>query len=103
MSNINCGQLLSAPFSQNSQICFPSISKKTPIEDLSPLLSIPYIYKGNAATFSNYSDPLTGKATLTTHIKEKLLMISQRCTALPDLDTRSVDEILGYDKNGLPK
>jgi antitoxin VapB len=37
---------------------------------------------------------------------EKLLAdlneISRRCAALPDIDTRTPDEILGYDENGLP-
>lgn len=28
--------------------------------------------------------------------------ISRRCAALPLLDTRSEDEILGYDENGIP-
>lgn len=28
--------------------------------------------------------------------------IIERCKALPILDDRSDDEILGYDKNGLP-
>ena len=28
--------------------------------------------------------------------------IGQRCAALPDLDTCSPDEILGYDENRLP-
>lgn len=27
--------------------------------------------------------------------------ISERCAALPDLDTRPTDEILGYDERGL--
>ena len=31
---------------------------------------------------------------------ETLMAISQRCSSLPDLDTRSADEILGYDENG---
>ena len=31
---------------------------------------------------------------------ETLLAISRRCSALPDLDTRSADEILGYDEIG---
>jgi antitoxin VapB len=31
---------------------------------------------------------------------ETLAAISRRCSALPDLDTRSADEILGYDENG---
>ena len=29
--------------------------------------------------------------------------IATRCAALPDLDTRPVDEILGYDEHGLPR
>ena len=29
-----------------------------------------------------------------------ILQISERCAALPDLDTRSPDEILGYDEHG---
>ncbi len=28
--------------------------------------------------------------------------IALRCAALPELDRRSADEILGYDKDGLP-
>ena len=31
---------------------------------------------------------------------ETLLAISRRCSALPDLDTRSANEILGYDEAG---
>jgi antitoxin VapB len=31
---------------------------------------------------------------------ETLLAISRRCSSLPDLDTRSADEILGYDDHG---
>jgi antitoxin VapB len=34
------------------------------------------------------------------HLKDELLKIGQRCAALPDLDTRSPDEILGYDRHG---
>ena len=33
---------------------------------------------------------------------EELRAISQRCAALPDLDTRSAEEIIGYDENGVP-
>jgi antitoxin VapB len=33
----------------------------------------------------------------------ELLAIGARCSALPDLDSRSADEILGYDANGLPR
>ncbi len=29
-----------------------------------------------------------------------LMAISRRCSSLPDLDTRSADEILGYDESG---
>jgi len=32
----------------------------------------------------------------------ELLEIGKRCAALPDLDTRTADEILGYDERGLP-
>ena len=31
-----------------------------------------------------------------------LLEIGARCAALPDLDARNADEILGYDEHGLP-
>jgi antitoxin VapB len=31
---------------------------------------------------------------------EALLAIGQRCSTLPDLDTRPADEILGYDDTG---
>jgi antitoxin VapB len=31
---------------------------------------------------------------------EEIMAISKRCAALPDVDTRSPDEILGYDENG---
>ena len=32
----------------------------------------------------------------------ELVAIGQRCAALPVLNDRSADKILGYDKNGLP-
>lgn len=32
----------------------------------------------------------------------EILEIGRRCAALPDLDTRTPDEILGYDEHGLP-
>lgn len=35
-------------------------------------------------------------------LKEALLAIGKRCAALPDKDSRSIDEILGYDDKGLP-
>lgn len=33
---------------------------------------------------------------------QDILDISARCRALPDLDRRSPDEILGYDEHGVP-
>lgn len=38
-----------------------------------------------------------------TELKQALLLIGRRCATLPDLDTRSADEILGYDSKGLPQ
>jgi antitoxin VapB len=32
----------------------------------------------------------------------EILEIGERCAALPDLDRRTADEILGYDDHGLP-
>ncbi|MBI4876717.1 MAG: type II toxin-antitoxin system VapB family antitoxin [Acidobacteria bacterium] len=34
---------------------------------------------------------------------EELREISDRCAALPDYDTRTADEILGYDEIGVPR
>jgi antitoxin VapB len=36
------------------------------------------------------------------NLKDEILTIGKRCAALPDLDNRSADEILGYDAHGLP-
>jgi antitoxin VapB len=36
-------------------------------------------------------------------VRDELLAIGRRCAALPDLDTRSAEEILGYDEIGLPR
>ena len=36
-------------------------------------------------------------------LKEELLEISDRCGALPDFDTRTPDEIIGYDEHGVPR
>jgi len=33
----------------------------------------------------------------------ELLKIGERCAALPDLDHRDPDDILGYDEHGLPR
>lgn len=35
-------------------------------------------------------------------VRKKIDKILARIDALPDLDTRTPDEILGYDENGLP-
>ena len=35
-------------------------------------------------------------------LKNEILEIGKNCTALPLLDNRTPDEILGYEKNGLP-
>ena len=34
---------------------------------------------------------------------QALRAIRKRCAALPELDKRSADEILGYDEHGLPR
>ncbi|MBV8121813.1 MAG: type II toxin-antitoxin system VapB family antitoxin [Alphaproteobacteria bacterium] len=34
-------------------------------------------------------------------LAEELDKIARHCAALPDLDTRSPDEIIGYDENGM--
>ncbi len=36
-------------------------------------------------------------------LKDELMEISRRCAALPNLDRRSADEIIGYDEHGLPR
>lgn len=35
-------------------------------------------------------------------VRDEILEISRRCAALPRLDGRTPDEILGYDEDGLP-
>lgn len=35
-------------------------------------------------------------------LASEIMEIGRRCAALPDLDPRSADEILGYDEWGLP-
>lgn len=37
-----------------------------------------------------------------TALLEELRAIAHHCASLPTLDTRSEDEILGYDENGIP-
>jgi len=35
-------------------------------------------------------------------LADEIMSISRRCQVLPDQDTRSADEILGYDRDGAP-
>jgi antitoxin VapB len=35
-------------------------------------------------------------------LEDELRSISDRCAALPDFDTRSPEEIVGFDEHGLP-
>ena len=37
------------------------------------------------------------------NVKDSILQIGSRCAALPDIDNRSPDDIIGYDSTGLPK
>jgi antitoxin VapB len=34
---------------------------------------------------------------------DEIMAIAHRCAALPDCDTRSPEEIIGYDKHGVPR
>lgn len=43
-----------------------------------------------------------GRSTIS-RLKDDLLEIGRRCAALPDLDSRTAEEILGYDETGLPR
>jgi antitoxin VapB len=36
-------------------------------------------------------------------LKDEILAIGKRCAALPDLDQRTADEILGYNESGVPE
>jgi antitoxin VapB len=37
------------------------------------------------------------------NLARDVMEIGRRCAALPVIDARSADEILGYDKDGLPR
>jgi antitoxin VapB len=37
------------------------------------------------------------------NLVEEIMAISKHCAALPLLDARSADEIIGYDERGLPQ
>lgn len=45
---------------------------------------------------------LRGRSRVST-TTEAIMRISERCRALPDLDPRTPDAILGYDENGIPR
>ena len=40
---------------------------------------------------------------MTTNLAEEIMRTSRRCRALPEIDPRSADEILGYEERGLPQ
>ncbi len=44
-----------------------------------------------------------GRNTRQADLKDELTIISQRCAALPVIDDRRPDVILGYDQDGLPR
>ncbi len=44
-----------------------------------------------------------GGATRRAALLEDLAAIRRRWSAMPTLDSRSADEIIGYDDNGLPR
>ena len=39
----------------------------------------------------------------TPRLRDELRAIRKRCAALPVLDERSADDILGYDEHGIPR
>lgn len=43
----------------------------------------------------------TGRSAVS-RLKDELFRISERCSKLPDYDTRTAEEILGFDEHGLP-
>ncbi len=43
----------------------------------------------------------TGRSSIA-RLRDELRAISDRCAALPDHDTRSPEEIIGFDERGLP-
>jgi len=45
---------------------------------------------------------LKGRKT-TEDLAEEIMEISERCSALPQLDDRTPEEILGYDSKGVPQ
>ncbi len=43
---------------------------------------------------------LKGRKT-TIDLKQEIMLISERCKSLPDIDPRTPDEILGYGQDGV--
>ena len=43
---------------------------------------------------------LKGRKT-TIDLKQEIMLISDRCKSLPDIDPRTPDEIIGYDQDGV--
>ncbi|MBT3747977.1 MAG: type II toxin-antitoxin system VapB family antitoxin [Chloroflexi bacterium] len=43
---------------------------------------------------------LKGRKT-TIDLKQEIMLISDRCKSLPDIDPRTPNEILGYDQDGV--
>ena len=48
-------------------------------------------------------DPWSQPAWEIYELADQLNEIARRCASLPPIDKRSEDEILGYDKKGLPR
>jgi antitoxin VapB len=46
--------------------------------------------------------PERSTRSISSQLEKDLLRIAHQCAALPDLDARTADEILGYDSEGLP-
>ncbi len=36
-------------------------------------------------------------------LAEQIMEIGRRCAALPELDSRTTEEIIGYDEHGIPR
>lgn len=43
------------------------------------------------------------RAPVTKGLAERLDQIARHCASLPDYDTRSPEEIIGYDEHGVPR
>lgn len=109
MNNVRYDQIISTYSSQSNTSYNQSFTFDEPLK-MDPkaknwFFPSSYYLLDNKGTHDNYRDIFTGQAKVFSSLKEKLLRISHRCSALPDIDKRSADEILGYDKDdlGLPR